>query len=111
MESAQAVQLLASLSCEQKSHLLASLCHAITIVARDTYGSDDGVEDSARLRKCNEMMHSLAGFLMAHLDHRPENCPDDAIVAIFLRARQDKRLEGLLKWEFQRTIRYFEEST
>ena len=101
MDVDAAVRFLGSLSRKDKVCAFARLCHDLTVVARDTYGSGTEVKDAGRLRALNELQHRMTGFLLALIDEDTDRCPDRSVAAMFFTKREDAHLEKLLAFVFE----------
>jgi hypothetical protein len=111
MDAVSATQALASLTPDKKARMVAMLCHELTIVARDTYGEGTEVKAPGRLRAVNEIEHRMTGFMAHLLEHGSSDCPHDAIVRMFFSDREDKHLQRLLAYSFERVGRLFSEQS
>ena len=61
---------------------LARLLFALTVFARGTYTvGENGLDDPARMRRFNELMHRTASQLRDHLESSPGR-PDEAFLRI-----------------------------
>ena len=99
-----ATKFLASLSAEQKCRMLARLCHFLTIIGRDTYGSNDNVKDVERLRTLNEIQHRITGVMLNVLVNGDDSqLTDGSLAAIFFRRRDDSALADLLAFAFEQS--------
>ena len=105
MDNISATRILGSLSPEEKACMIARLCHDLTVIARDTYEAAEGVKDPGRLRALNEIQHRMTGFLVAAMEGDHSHCPDDVIAAVFFADREDKYLQRLLSFTFERVYR------
>lgn len=100
-----AAQELASLSRDVKIRVLARLCHDVTVIGRDTYGTTGGVRTPERLRNLNEIQHRATGFLAALIEGDDSDCPNDAIALLFFGEQSDEYLRRLLGFAFDRVFR------
>ena len=108
MDIDAAVRFLASLSPEHKARTFVRLCHDLTVVARDTYGSAGEVRDPGRLRALNEIQHRMTGFLLALMNGDASRCPDQSIATMFFAEREDAHLVKLLAFAFEGVTRGLE---
>ncbi len=104
MEKQAAVDFISSLPRERKAKFCASLCRELTIIARAGYDLPDRSLECARLRAVNEIQHRMTAILDELLDGERED-HDERIVWIFLGQRDDRYLQELLRWAFERVAR------
>lgn len=101
MDSASANEFFASLKHDEKLLMLANLAYYLTIVARDTYSPDGGVDDPKRLRVLNEVQHRTLAVLRTLACGASEPLmSDQAIVTMFIGQRDDRTLAALLAFAF-----------
>jgi hypothetical protein len=105
MDAVSAIRALVSLTPEMKVRIVAMLCHELTIVARESYGEGTEVRVPHRLRAVNEIEHRMTGFLIDLLERGGSDCAHDAIVKFFFSDREDRHLQSLLAFSFERVIR------
>ena len=108
MDAIAAIEILTALTPENKTRMLAMLCHDLTVIARDTYGKGEDVKVPTRLRALNEIEHRMTGFLIRILRRENSLDADDAIAAIFFGERKDKYLGSLLAFAFTRVSKTFQ---
>ena len=109
MDAVSAKRILALLTPDENARMLAMLCHELTILARDTYGEGNEVEAPSRLRAINEIEHRMTGLLLAEtFEHNVSDSPHDTIVKTFFSDREDKHLQQLLAFSFERASHRFE---
>ncbi len=103
MTTDEAIVVFSSYSSAEKKEFLAHLMHELTIVARDSYeaGGDD-LTNPQRVRRLNEVQHSVSAFLWALLRNDPRRYPDDALVKIVLEQPHDDVLGRQLSEAFAR---------
>lgn len=105
MNPESASESVALLNAEQRARFLAHLIHNLTIVARDTYDDSGSVRNTDRLRALNEIQHRVSSCLLSLLNPPDESSiPDDLVVGMFYRERNDKGLTSLLIFAFDRAI-------
>ena len=102
----EAIAVFSSYSIEEKEEFLAQLMHELTIIARDSYEvGRDGLTNPQRVRRSNEVQHSISSFLGALLRGDPRRYPDDVLMKIILEHPDDKILEQQLSESFARLTR------
>lgn len=106
MDVNEGAELLNSLSGEDRLIMFGRLSHELTVVARDTYevGSHN-VKDAARLRALNEIQHQMTSVVADLIENQRSTHSGSSVANIFLGEREDKSLERLLQFCFQRVSR------
>ena len=98
-----AIAIFSSYSLKEKEEFLAHLMHELTIVARDSYEvGQDGLTNLRRVRRINEVQHSVSAFLWALLRNDSKHYHDDILVKIVLEHPEDNAFEGQLCEAFAR---------
>src|SRR5947209_5586444 len=94
MEIQQAIKTFSSYETEEKVAFLARLAFELTILARDTYEvGQESVRDAPRLRRINEVQHTLTSSLHAFIKGDPKRLPDDVLIRVVLEHPGDKVLQ------------------
>ena len=102
MDSGTAIEFWASLKHDEKLLMLANIAYNLTIVARDTYSLDGGVENPKRLRTLNEVQHrTLAALRDFACGTAQARMSDEAIAEQFFGPCEDRDLGALLAFAFE----------
>lgn len=103
MTTDQAITFFSTLSAREKEEFIAHLTYELTIIGRDTYeAGQDGLTDPQRMRRINEVQHSLSGYLLALLRNDRRRYPDEVLLKIILEHPDDSMLERQLREAFAR---------
>jgi hypothetical protein len=103
MTADEAIAIFSSYSIEEKEEFLAHLMYELPIIARESYETgQDGLTDPQRVRRINEVQHSVSAFLWALLRNDSRRYPDDILVGIILEHPDDSSLERQLAEAFAR---------
>lgn len=99
----EAIAIFSAYSLREKEEFLAHLIYELTVVARDNYEvTGDGLTNSQRVRRINEIQHRLSAFLWALLRNDSKRYPDEVLVRIILEHPEDSVLERQLAETFAR---------
>ena len=99
----EAIAIFSSYSLQEKKEFLTHLLYELTIIARDSYeAGQDGLTNPRRVRRINEVQHSVSAFLWALLRHDARRYPDDILVKIVLEHPEDGAFERQLGEAFAR---------
>jgi hypothetical protein len=99
----EAIPVFLSYSLEEKEEFLAHLIHELTVIARDSYEvGRDGLTNPERVRRINEVQHTISSFLRALLLGNSNRYPDEVLVRIILEHPDDSGLEKQLSKTFAR---------
>ena len=94
MTTDEAAAVFSLYSPEEKKEFLAQLMYELTLIVRDSYeAGDDGLTNSQRVRRVNEVQHRISAFLLALLRDDSQRYPDDVLVKIILKTPNDAFLE------------------
>ncbi|MBA3239732.1 MAG: hypothetical protein H0T60_00710 [Acidobacteria bacterium] len=98
-----AINIFASYSHAEKKEFLAQLMYELTLITRDSYEvGQDGLTNSRRVRRVNEVQHRVSAFLWALLRNDPQRFPDDVFIKIVLEHADDEMLGRQLGEAFAR---------
>jgi hypothetical protein len=99
----EAINVFVSYSSEDRKEFLAHLMYELTVIARDSYVTDnDGLTNLPRVRRLNEVQHRVSAFLWALLRNDPQHYPDDTLVRVILEHPDDNNLQQQLTEAFAR---------
>ncbi len=103
MNTDAAITAFSSYSHTEKEEFMAHLMYELTIIARDTYGTEgDSLTDPQRARRINEVQHRVSAYLWALLRNDQRRYPDDVLLRIILEHPDDSALEQQLGEAFAR---------
>lgn len=105
MNTTQASKIFSAYTRQEQIDFLSLLAFELTIIARDTYeAGQEGLTNPARLRRINEVQHSITGQLLNLLKNDPHRYPDDALMQIILEQPDDAELQGHLELAFNHSV-------
>ena len=84
-----------------KAMFLARVAHNSTVDARSAYMQDYANPDAVTLRKANEFVHRLTGYMMHVLDHSEMRGQDASVMAMIFElycAGDSERESQLCEW-------------
>jgi hypothetical protein len=103
MMADEAATLFSSYSQGEQAEFVAQLIYELTLVVREEYeAGGEGLSDTGRVRRANELQHRLSAFLWALLRGDAERYADEVLVRIVLEQPDDDALGRMLGETFAR---------
>ncbi|MCS6977742.1 MAG: hypothetical protein NZM31_12150 [Gemmatales bacterium] len=95
MSTERLTRIFASLPAASQIEVLVRVAFELTVLAREYYSPESGIQSRERLREINEVQHLILGHVLALLSADPHRYPDDMLMNLILSETDPELAAGI----------------